>query len=78
MLELQKTYKFLFCLCFLDFPRIRLAAHELLPGGTCVFTSFWVSSMNRLATEDEPPGGTNTVTLSLADLNNFGVPVMWP
>jgi len=34
--------------------------------------------MNRLAAEDEPPGGTNTVTLSLAVLKNFGVPVIWP
>jgi len=32
--------------------------------------------MNRLAAEDEPPGGTNAVILSLAVLNNFGVFVM--
>jgi len=37
---------------------------------------FWVFSMNRLATEYDPLGDTNTVTQFLVVLDIFGVPVM--
>ncbi|QCE04443.1 hypothetical protein DEO72_LG8g2479 [Vigna unguiculata] len=57
---------------FWNFSKNRLAGRAGLPGDTCTRPSFWVSAMNCLAAENEPPGGTNTVTLFLAILDIFG------
>jgi len=40
-----------------------LAAYEQPPGGICDFDFFWVFSVNGLAAEHEPPGGTSFMTL---------------
>jgi len=63
---------------FWDFSRNRKAGRAWLPGDACTKPSFWVSTMNRLAAEDEPPGGTNPVSLFLVIFWCFGIPVVWP
>jgi len=59
----------------MDFPKNRLAAHELPPGGTCVlhlvFLGFF---MNRRAVEGDSPGGTSWIAqFSLFDKYFCGV-----